>query len=414
MTLEDADVVVGEDASITPRTVAAATKLRGRAGFYRLISTPRDVLIFRRIDPSSSHRMALSGEIIERSTLLEIVQFVANVGWTGELVVQGEDARRSIIFEGPTVLLASSNAPSERLGEVLFRHGALTRAQFDEAVRLVSPAQRLGDIIVRRGWMKPNDLYAMLQTQVREIFFNALSCDSGHFYFERGLDAATLPVRVNLACAGLLMEAVQRIDEWAYFREKIPNDDVIPMAILGRSADGDEQAARLLAAMDGRSRLVDLARVVGLGEFEAAKALFALLQNGAAQLKKPGSPKEQLEEQLEGFNSVLLDIHAVVDKAGVGEGARGTLAMFLQGGGAFDVLFANAGPRVDGGFDVITLMHNLQRLHTDDPGKVVQQALHDYVAFALFAAGSVLRREDHQELARSVQEQLSQLRIATG
>jgi hypothetical protein len=53
---------------------------------------------------------------------------------------------------------------------------------------------------------------------------------------------------------------------------------------------------------------------------------------------------------------------------------------------------------------------NLDRLHTDDPSRVVQQALHDYVAFALFAAGSVLRREDHQALARRVQDQLTVLR----
>jgi hypothetical protein len=44
---------------------------------------------------------------------------------------------------------------------------------------------------------------------------------------------------------------------------------------------------------------------------------------------------------------------------------------------------------------------------------VVQQALHDYVAFALFAAGSVLKREDHQSLARRVQDQLTQLRSPT-
>jgi hypothetical protein len=31
-----------------------------------------------------------------------------------------------------------------------------------------------------------------------------------------------VPVRVNLPTHALIMEGVQRIDEWAYFREKIP------------------------------------------------------------------------------------------------------------------------------------------------------------------------------------------------
>ena len=61
-------------------------------------------------------------------------------------------------------------------------------------------------------------------------------------------------------------------------------------------------------------------------------------------------------------------------------------------------------------FDRTVLLTNLSRLHTDDPARVVQQALHDYVAFALFAAGSVLKREEHQLLARRVQMQMDGLR----
>jgi hypothetical protein len=76
------------------------------------------------------------------------------------------------------------------------------------------------------------------------------------------------------------------------------------------------------------------------------------------------------------------------------------------------VLFADAGPLDDGSFDPRVLVGNLDRLHTDDPVKVIQQALHDYVAFALFAAGSVLRREEHQSLARRVQDRLTVLRGA--
>lgn len=360
---------------------------------------------------ASNARVVLSGTIVDRTTLLEMVQFIASSGWVGELVVMDGDLRRAMLLENGMIVLATSNSPSERLGEVLYRHGALSRAQFDEAMALLSNTRRLGDIVVQKGWIKPNDLFAMLQNQVREIVFNALAAQSGVFYFARGIDAASVPVRVTLSCNGLLMEAVQRIDEWAYFRERIPDASVIASAVPGKNGDGDPSAEKVLAALDGRRTLDEVARLVGLGEFEATKALFVLLQSGAAQLKKASSPREQLSEQLDGFNAVLLDIHRTVDGAGVGDGARTTLSMFLQGGGAFDVLFANAGPREDGTFDVATLMINLQRIHTDDPSRVVQQALHDYVAFALFAAGSVLRREDHQVLARRVQEQLNNIRL---
>lgn len=411
MAREEGDVTVDPDGTIIVHTSSAMARLQSRHGEYTLLPSPPDVIILRKqTSMQAGSRVLLAGEIVERGTLLEILQFVASANWTGELLVIDGDIRRSILFEGPSVILATSSAQSERLGEVLYKHGAITRAQFEEALRLMGPARRLGDIVVQKGWLKPNDLYAMLQKQVEEIFYNTLTMSKGTFLFARGIDAAAVPVRVNLPTSALLMEGVQRIDEWAYFREKIPDSSVVPIAVAGKDAGGDRAATRVLEAIDGQRTLEEIARVTGLGEFEATKALFALLQRGAAQVRRPPTARDTLVAQVEGFNAVLRDIHIAVDEAGVGEEARTTLSMFLQGGGAFDVLFADAGPLDDGTFRTAALVGNLERLHTDDPARVVQQALHDYVAFALFAAGSVLRREDHQQLARRVQEQLAILR----
>lgn len=410
MSVDDADVVVGEDGSLANRRPEAHQTLRNKAGFYNVLPSPAHTIFLKRAD--ANLRLALAGEISDRGTLLEIVQFIGTVGWVGELAVSAPDVRRSILFDGPMVILATSTAPSERLGEILYRHGAITRAQFDEAIKLISGSRRIGDIVVQKGWLKPNDLYGMLQKQVKEIFFNALAVSTGFFYFARGIDAASLPVRVNLTTGALLMEGVQRIDEWAYFREKIPDGTVVPQQVEGKTATGDPAVEKIWPLIDGKRTVDELARTSGLGEFEATKALYAILQSGAAKLRQARSPKVLLEEQIDGFNSVLLDIHSTVDSGGVGEGARATLAMFLQGGGAFDVLLVNAGPKPNGTFEKSVLLTNLSRLHTDDPGRVVQQALHDYVAFALFAAGSVLKREDHQLLARRVQTQMDALRTA--
>jgi hypothetical protein len=407
--MEDADVVIGADGSIRVARPDVAAALRARSGGYQIAPSPPDLLTLRRLGGVGS-RVTLSGLVSERGTLLEIVQFLSSLNTSGELIVLDGECRRALLLDQGTLILATSSAPSERLGEVLFRHGAISRPQFDEAMSLLSPARRLGDIVVQKGWIKPNDLYGMLQTQVREIAFNALAVERGQFHFARGLDASSFPVRVNISAGALLMEAVQRIDEWAYFREKIPSDQVVPSAVAGRRADGDPLAERVLAAIDGARPLAEVARVAGLGEFDATKALFALLQSGAARLGSPTAPREALEGRINGFNAVLLDIHRAVDEAGVGDGARETLAMFLQGGGAFDVLFAGAGPAQDGSFHAEVLLSNLQRIQADDPERAATQALHEYLAYALFAAGSVLQRDDHQRLTHRVQERLSSLR----
>jgi hypothetical protein len=408
---EQGDVIVDPDGTITARGEKALTRLQSHSGEYTILPSPPDLILMRRVTAMETEsRVLLAGEIVERGTLLEFIQFIASANWTGEFLVVDSDVRRSILFDSGSVILATSNVAAERLGEVLYKHGALTRNQVDEALTLMSSSRRLGDIVVQKGWIKANDLYAMLQKQVEEVFYNTLSMPKGTFLFARGIDAAAIPVRVNLPAAGLLMEGVQRIDEWAYFRERIPDSTMVPVAVPGRDAGNDKSAAIVLGAMDGRRTLEEIARVTGLGEFESTKALFALLQRGAAQVKKAPTGKESLIAQTEGFNVVLRDVHATVDASGVGEEARATLSMFLQGGGAFDTLFADAGPLPDGSFDAKVLVQNLDEMSADDPQRVIQQALHDYVAFALFAAGSVLRREDHQSLARRVQEKLTVLR----
>ncbi len=413
MAREQGDVFVDPDGTLTTRGPDVEARLKSRNGEYALLPSPPELIILRRVSSMvAGSRVLLAGEIVERGTILEILQFIATAAWTGEFLVVDADLRRSILFDSGAVILATSNVPSERLGEVLYKHGAITRAQFDEALKLMGPARRLGDIVVQKGWIKPNDLYAMLQKQVEEIFYNALSMAKGTFLFARGIDVAEIPVRVNLAAPGLLMEGVQRIDEWAYFREKIPDASMIPVQVAGKEAGNDRICQKVFAAIDGKRTVEDLARVTGLGEFDATKAVFTLLQMGAAHVRKPPTAKDTLIAHVEGFNEVLRDVHRAVDASGVGDEARATLSMFLQGGGAFDVLFADAGPLDDGSFDSKVLIANLDRLHTDDPTRVIQQALHDYVAFALFAAGSVLRREDHQSLARRVQDRLTGLRGA--
>ena len=51
--------------------------------------------------------------------------------------------------------------------------------------------------LVQKGWIKPNDLYAMLQKQVEEIFYNTLAMSKGTFLFARGIDAALQLRRVR-------------------------------------------------------------------------------------------------------------------------------------------------------------------------------------------------------------------------
>ena len=58
-------------------------------------------------------------------------------GWKGELVVLGDGLSRSIFFERSNVIAAQSTVEGERLGEVLYRYGALTHEQLTTTSKAV-------------------------------------------------------------------------------------------------------------------------------------------------------------------------------------------------------------------------------------------------------------------------------------
>ena len=64
----------------------------------------------------------------------DVIALAAQSSWTGELLVLDADSQRSIFLEAGTVVGATTNLPTERLGETLYRFGVITRAQLDAAL----------------------------------------------------------------------------------------------------------------------------------------------------------------------------------------------------------------------------------------------------------------------------------------
>jgi hypothetical protein len=108
---------------------------------------------------------------------------------------------------------------------------------------------------------------------------------SGHFVFLRGVDREALPSLLALDTQGMLLDGLCRLDEMEVYRTRVPSAEAVPRS-TGKTADGDlaEDALRVLAAADGRRTVADLARATALGEFEATRAAFRLIELGYLRL----------------------------------------------------------------------------------------------------------------------------------
>ncbi|MGF1464676.1 MAG: DUF4388 domain-containing protein [Sandaracinaceae bacterium] len=413
---EPTDLVVIEPEGIV-RVVGrgAERRLRDRSGRYHLVVDAPGLLILRRqIDPDRERgtRVGMSGELLTRTSVLEIVNVIATAGWRGELHIFDGVSQRILFVDQSALKYAWSDHQDDRLGQVLYRHGVISRAQLDELLAEVGPDRRLGEILLERNVLTREELFTQLKQQVEQIFFSALIARSGTYLFCVPDDDEEPPTHtVHLPIQPLLMEGVQRIDEMALFREKIPADDLLPEPQpKATQMTLDENSQLVLAFADGQRSIEEISRQTGLGQFMTIKAVYGMLQQGAVILRRQREiDHTAMRTLVTSFNAVLRDIFMAVATYGAIDQTRATLEAWIKGSG-YGPIF---GEKIeeDGSIRPDRVVAALQTSPADDPLDGLHQALHELAAFALFAATTALPRDQELALSRDVNTRLKRIRI---
>jgi hypothetical protein len=148
----------------------------------------------------------------------------------------------------------------------------------------------IGKALVDRGIVQPNDLWKCLHEQVTAVFHALLLSPSGTFFLvdEDPGDRMTAPLAVSTQ--SLLMDGIRRIDELSLFRARIPG----PRAYLRRREPSRAVTLRptetaLLALVDGRTTVAQIATAAHMNEFDATKILYHLARRGTS--RPPRSPR---------------------------------------------------------------------------------------------------------------------------
>jgi hypothetical protein len=374
-----------------------------------LIASPKELIVARSMTWGDAV-LKLAGEIRTPGALSDIVSLAAQSGWRGELIVLAEAGNRSFYFDGGTIIAATTTVPEERLGETLYRFGVITREQLDTIVRATAETgKRLGEVAVETGIVSAEKLYAMMAQQVEEVFFAAIHVSEGAFYFFDRFEEKNILRRHNLNAGGLLMEAARRMDEMRFFREKVPNDQYIPVPVAGKKPADD--LTKVFEHCDGKKSVADISRATGRLEFDVTRDVFQLVSSGCVTVVAP-RPRGP-EAIVETFNPALHAVHERCDAVGKGADLRDGLGRFATGGGVYDPLFMGAGPLADGTLKPERIGRNIAALAGEDPDAWLVELMNDYVGFALFQAESILSREAQAKLLADVMEILKPLRPLT-
>jgi hypothetical protein len=404
---------------ITPRDDATRRLLADRAGRFLLLPSVTDLLVARRTPvlgaAASPPRCVLAGDLAG-FPIVDFVAFVHQSRLSGTLTVSADRAERAITFKDGEVRSARSDAPGERLGEVAIRLGFVTEQQLS-ATGL--DGEELGRALVEAGVLGPSDLWKCVHEQVAAVFQSILLARHGIFFLVDEDPAARAGSSLAVNTQSLLMDGIRRIDEMSLFKARIPG----PGTVLRRREprrpvplNAGEQL--LLAQVDGRRTVAELAAAAHLNEFDATKTLYHLVEAGYAESTGAGLPDASVEAIAEVMVELLQLVSSSVPAGHRGAWSAAVQAFLADPQSIHEPLWQGLGPGDDGAVDRKAFLARLaalppavvQRLEpSGDRRALALDALRDLLYFQLFALGGHLPREEDDFLAAEVKRRLATL-----
>ncbi len=247
--------------------------------------------------------MAIEGQLKDVG-LADICQLLAMGRKTGCLTVTDHSNFGYIYFEQGRVIFSTVLNRPDRLGDVLVKNGVITGEELAQAVEEQArhPERRLGQVLVDQTGLTQERLQEFVSVQIQEAVYHLFAWDSGSFHFEpdrRPDENEALLVSLN--AEGLLLEGARRVDEWSLIEKKVPSMDLIFKARKARRKKGKDvdltpEQEIILPLLDGTRAVDDVVLESGLVEFEAAKAIYGLVQAGLARAEGERERKGESEE----------------------------------------------------------------------------------------------------------------------
>lgn len=205
---------------------------------------------------------------------------------TGILSVESEGTRKAIYFHSGRVVFATSNSPSDRLGETLLRLGKISVEEYEMSLQQMSHGRRQGKVLIEMGAMAPRDLWEGVETQVREIIFSLFEWSSGDFVFESTGLPQKEKVTVSFDALTLVLEGLRRIDSDGALKGRYPDPGLILECVKDADQGSLEPFERhILSVVDGQRSVAEICRESEIGDGETQKTLYALFCGGFLRVR---------------------------------------------------------------------------------------------------------------------------------
>ena len=125
---------------------------------------------------------------ISRTGLVRVFYQVASRNLSGKLRFNKSSAQKEFYFRRGKPRHVASNLKQELIGPFLLQRAIINEAQMNDALGKANDfGGRVGDALVSLGYVKPHELYQLLDQQFREKFLQIFSWTSGSYEFYEGV-----------------------------------------------------------------------------------------------------------------------------------------------------------------------------------------------------------------------------------
>lgn len=242
--------------------------------------------------------MSLSGSLSTMS-LGDLLQWTAAGQKTGRFDFRQGGVVKELYIQNGSIVGAASNQPTELLGHFLVARGKLNEDQLRAALEARGRSEEfLGQILLRLGFIRPEELLPALAERTEEIVDSLFEWDDAEFHFEPGASPGPRVVLISLSVNQVLLRGVHRRDEMARIRAIFPHGRVVldrTERSVPREITEHPLAARILGALDGRRTINDLTVMVHASPLPVLKFLCELTRLQLATIVSMEGPAHALE-----------------------------------------------------------------------------------------------------------------------
>lgn len=217
---------------------------------------------------------------LRQTALPEMLAIIHQARVAGVIEAVLGDVTKRIFLENGYVVHASSSDLADSLGGYLRRVGRLSEGDFRAAMaKRASGGRRLGELLIEQGTLSPAQVFQAIREHVEAIVWSLFAWEEGDVTFKIGAIDARELVRIQIPLRQVIVQGVKRAanakslvtrmgGKETLFGPSYKLEDLIDIAL-------DAEEYRLLAMVDGKRSLYELATKGPLAPPENARLLYA-------------------------------------------------------------------------------------------------------------------------------------------